>query len=513
MQEYAHPSSTSEFDATDDQAQLDMSTIHNRHWLQAERSVSTLPGEIWRWHAVDIAAQVRARSVSCAEVLEAFHRRIDSVNPQLNAIVHADRERTLETARRGEALLRSAPHEAGILHGVPITVKLNVDVAGEATTNGIPAYADRVAQADSSVVANLRSAGANIIGRSNVPPFSFRWFTENPLYGRTLNPWRADITSGGSSGGAAVSVATGMCALAHGTDIAGSIRYPAYVNGVVGLRTTPGRVPAYHPTVSQRFFGLQSMSAQGPMARSVADVSLGLCAMIAADKRDAAWVDARLEHADDLSAVKVALIDEVPGATVSHEIKTALREAANALAAAGYIIERAHPPEIEQCVDVWQSIVMTEARLGMMSAVDSMEDPDIKRSIHNMAGCAPIVDLGGYVRAIARRDELRRKWNEFLDRYPIVLLPISCRLPQPWGADLGTIEEMRALIAAQSPLIATAALGLPGISVPMGLSGGLPVGVQLVADSFRELRLLTAASVIERHNGAGMSALDFGRAK
>jgi amidase len=482
--------------------------MYNGPWPQTERSASTLPGEIWRWEAVDIAAQVRARSVSCVEVLKAFHERIDSINPRLNAIVHEDRERAIKTANRADALLRSAPHQAGILHGVPLTVKLNVDVAGEATTNGNPAYAERVAPEDSSVVANLRSAGANIIGRSNVPPFSFRWFTENPLYGRTLNPWRADITSGGSSGGAAVSVATGMCALAHGTDIAGSIRYPAYVNGVVGLRTTPGRVPAYHPTVSQRFFGLQSMSAQGPIARSAADALLGLRAMIAADTRDATWVDARLEHLDDLSAVKVALIDEVPGTTVSPEIKTALWEAASALAAAGYIIERAHPPEIEQCIDVWQSIVMTEVRLGMISAADSMEDPDIKRSVHNMADCAPIVDLGGYARAIARRDDLRRKWNELLGRYPIVLLPISCRLPQPWGADLGTIEEMRALIAAQSPLIATAALGLPGIGVPMGLSGGLPVGVQMVADSFRELRLLTAASVIERHKG-GMSALDY----
>ncbi|WP_371884257.1 amidase family protein [Caballeronia sp. S22] len=486
-----------------------MSTMHNSHWLQTERSASTLPGEIWRWDAVDIAAQVRARSVSCVEVLKAFHQRIDSINPRLNAIVHEDRERALETANQADALLRSAPHQAGILHGVPLTVKLNVDVAGEATTNGNPAYVQHIAPADSSVVANLRSAGANIIGRSNVPPFSFRWFTENPLYGRTLNPWRADITSGGSSGGAAVSVATGMCALAHGTDIAGSIRYPAYVNGVVGLRTTPGRVPAYHPTVRQRFFGLQSMSAQGPLARSVADVLLGLRAMTAADTRDATWVNARMEHADDHSAVVVALVDEVPEATVSPEIKIALREAAKALADAGYVVERANPPEIGQCVDVWQSIVMTEVRLGMISAVDSMEDPDIKRSIHNMVDCAPVVDLGGYVRAIARRDELRRKWNEFLGRYPIVLLPSSCRLPQPWGADLGTIEEMRALIAAQSPLMATAALGLPGISVPMGLSGGLPVGVQLVANSFRELRLLAAASVIERYKG-DTSALDYG---
>ena len=485
-----------------------MSTSHNDISMHGEASTTALPSEIWRWSAVDIAAQVRAGSVSCSEVIQAFHQRIDRINPRLNAIVHADRKRALEAAHQGDDLLRGAPHKIGILHGVPLTIKLNVDVAGEATTNGVPAYAERVAPADSAVVTSLRNAGANIIGRTNVPPFSFRWFTDNPLHGRTLNPWRADITSGGSSGGAGVSVATGMCAIAHGTDIAGSIRYPAYVNGVVGLRTTPGRISAYHPTISHRFYGLQSMSAQGPLARSVGDVALGLRAMIAGDTRDPAWVQARLEHSDDAVRVRVALVDEIPGSTVCAEVKDALQQAAAALATAGYIVERALPPEMEQCVEVWQSIVMTESRLGMIAGVDAIGDPDIKLSVHNMADCGPTVDLSGYVWAIARRDVLRRKWNEFLSRFPIVLLPVSCRLPQQWGADLGTLDEMRALVAAQSPMIATAALGLPGISVPTGLSGGLPVGVQLVADSFRELRLIAAASVIER-NVSMQSALDY----
>jgi amidase len=482
--------------------------MHSNNSLQAKASIASLPSEIWRWNAVDIATQIRARTVSCVEVLQAFYDRTDSVNPRLNAIVHADRKRAFDAAHQADDLLRRAPHEAGILHGVPLTIKLNADVAGEATTNGVPAYAGRVAPADSAVVTNLRRAGAIITGRTNVPPFSFRWFTEGPLYGRTLNPWSADITSGGSSGGAGVSVATGMCAIAHGTDIAGSIRYPAYVNGVIGLRTTPGRVPAYHPTTSQRFYGHQSMSAQGPLARSVADALLGLRAMTAADTRDPTWVDARLEHADDAVPVKVALVDEIPGTTVCAEVKEALLQAAASLTAAGYMVERAQPPEIDQCVEIWQSIVMTESRLGMIAAVDAIEDPSIKRSVHNMADCGPTVSLAGYAQAIARRDEMRRKWNEFLSRYPILLMPVSCRPPQPWGADLGTVDEMRALVAAQCPLIAVAALGLPGISVPTSLSGGIPVGVQLVADRFRELRLLAAASVIER-DVQMKSALDY----
>jgi amidase len=482
--------------------------MRNNVLLQSPTPLSELAADVWRWRAVDIAEQVRRGSISCVQVLQAFHARIDAVNPRLNAIVREDREQSLGAARRLDDSRRQSAPQAGILCGVPITIKLNVDVMGEATTNGVPAYSQRVAPADSAVVASLRRADAIINGRTNVPPFSFRWFTEGPLYGRTLNPWSTAITSGGSSGGAAVSVATGMCAIAHGTDIAGSIRYPAYVNGVVGLRTTPGRISAYHPTTTQRFHGLQSMSAQGPLARSVADVHLGLRAMIAADTRDPTWVDARLEYGDDAQPVKVALVDEIPDSPVCDDVKGALLQAAASLSAAGYVVERARPPAIDQCVEIWQSIVMTESRYGMLAAVDATEDPSITQSVHNMAACAPAVELAGYMQAIARRDEMRRKWNEFLRNYPILLMPTSCRLPEPWGADLGTVDEMRDLVAAQSPLIAVAALGLPGISVPTGTAGGVPVGIQLVADSFRELRLLCAASIVERDGHAG-TALDY----
>ncbi|REG49118.1 amidase [Paraburkholderia sp. BL6669N2] len=475
---------------------------------QEKLSLNVLPSEVWRWSAASIAQQIRLGSISCVEVLQAFHRRIDVVNPRLNAIVHEDREQSIGAARQLDGLHRQDSHARGILRGVPVTIKLNVDMAGEATTNGVPAYSRRVAPADSAVVTNLRCAEAVINGRTNVPPFSFRWFTEGPLYGRTLNPWSADITSGGSSGGASVSVATGMCAIAHGTDIAGSIRYPAYVNGVVGLRTTSGRIPAYHPTTAQRFYGLQSMSAQGPLARSVEDARLGLLAMLGADTRDSTWVNAILEHEDDAEPVRVALVDEIPNVVVSDEIKKALQQAAASLVEAGYVVERAQPPAIDQCVEIWQSIAMTESRFGMIAAVEETGDASIMRSVHNMAACAPSVDLGGYIKAIALRDELRRKWNEFLRAYPILLMPTSCHMPQPWGADLGTVDEMRELVAIQSPLIAVAALGLPGIHVPTGMSNGLPVGVQLVAESFRELRLLCTASVIEREAEAG-SALNY----
>lgn len=460
--------------------------------------------EPWRLGAAELAARIRAGDVSCVEAVESCFRRVDEVNPRLNAIVHADRDRALREARAADVIRAKSPERMGLLHGVPVTIKLNADVAGEATTNGVPAYAERVAAEDSAVVANLRRAGAVIVGRTNVPPFSFRWFTENPLHGRTLNPWNRDLTSGGSSGGAAVAVASGMCALAHGTDIAGSIRYPACVNGVVGLRPTPGRVPAYNPCNSARFAGLQLFSAQGPLARSVEDVVLGLRGMAADGREDPTWVPVPLDFPDDAAPVRVACVEAIPNATLAAPGRAALEQAARALAAAGYEIEYASPPSLDEAVDLWLAIVMTEVRIGMMAAVEATQDASIVASVRAMADCAPAPDLQTYAGALARRDALRREWNRFFHRYPLLLMPTSCRPPMRWGEDLQGTEAMRRLLAQQSPLIAVAALSLPGMHVPTGLCDGIPTGVQLVAGSFREQRLLAAGRIIERE--AAMAA-------
>ena len=163
---------------------------------------------------------------------------------------------------------------------MPVTVKVNVDLKGQATTGGVPANRDAVAVEDNPVVANLRRAGAVILGQTNTPEFSFRWFTENPLHGRTLNPWDPALTPGGSSGGAAAAVASGMCPIAHGNDIAGSVRYPAYACGVAGLRPTAGRIPSYDASDAQgRGLSSQVMSVEGPLARRVRDLRLALAAM------------------------------------------------------------------------------------------------------------------------------------------------------------------------------------------------------------------------------------------
>lgn len=246
--------------------------------------------ELWRWSAGDLARGIRTRQISSREAVAACLQRTQAVNPTLNAIVQVLEREALAAAdeadravARGDAL--------GPLHGVPVTTKVNVDQAGLPTTNGVVAFKDVIARDDSPVVANLRKAGAVIFGRTNTPAFSFRWFTDNDLHGRTLNPWSKAHTPGGSSGGASSAVAAGMGPIAHGNDLAGSVRFPASCTGVFGLRPSFGRVPAFQPSAAEeRPLAVQLMSVQGPLARTVADIRLALQAMAAADPRGrSAW--------------------------------------------------------------------------------------------------------------------------------------------------------------------------------------------------------------------------------
>ncbi len=196
--------------------------------------------DLWRLGAVELAAGIRARQISARAATTSVLSRIAAVNPRINALPEVMADDTLATADAADRAL-AAGLATGALHGVPVTIKVNVDMAGHATTDGIVAAKDSIATSDSPLVANLRGAGAVIVGRSNTPAFSLRWFTDNDLHGRTLNPFDPSVTPGGSSGGAAAAVATGMGPIAHGNDYGGSIRHPAWACGVVGLRTTTGR--------------------------------------------------------------------------------------------------------------------------------------------------------------------------------------------------------------------------------------------------------------------------------
>jgi amidase len=456
--------------------------------------------ELWRWPAAALAHAIRTRRVSSREAVEACLARAHAVNPAINALVEVNDDEALAAADEADrAIARGdAP---GPLHGVPVTTKVNVAQRGRATTNGIVAFRDAIAEEDSPVVANLRRAGAVLLGRTNTPAFSYRWFTENDLHGRTLNPWSRERTPGGSSGGASAAVAAGIGPIAHGNDLAGSVRYPAYCTGVYGLRPSFGRVPAFLPgAAEERPPGIQTMSVQGPLARTVGDLRIALAAMSARDPRDPWWVPAPLEGPPLPRPLRVAMTVRVPGADVHPAIVRAVEQAGAWLAEAGYAVEAVDPPHLEEAPRLWAEIADNEGRVAMLDAVERLGDAGIRRAYANMMRASPVHDLAGYVRAMARRTAQVRDWFLFLERYALVLGPVCAEPAFPWGLDTGTPEEMDRVRFAQGPQFMVPLLGLPALSAPLGSVDGVPIGVQLVGARFREDVVLDAADVLEaRH--------------
>ncbi len=386
----------------------------------------------WQWSAAETARRIRAREIGAVEVVTAHLDRMRAANPAVNAVVVELREQALgaaKTADRGNA--------SGPLHGVPVTVKINVDLAGQANSNGVPAFRDNIATEDSPVVANLRNAGAIIIGMTNTPEFSMRGFTDNPLHGLTLNPWDKSITCGGSSGGAGAAVALGIGAIAHGNDIGGSLRWPASCNGVATIKPTQGRIPAFNPSApAERPLMAQFMSSQGPLARSVADVRLGLEVMSARDPRDPWWVPAPLVGAPVPSPIKVAFA-RIPGDLVADADVVALhRKAADHLQDAGYAVSEVELPGLDATWELWRDLIMTELSVFQESQMRAHGSADFARTLDGFLELATILDREGYMRAIAQRSRILRDWLMFLERYPVILAPVSVRRTPPVNADL-----------------------------------------------------------------------------
>src|SRR6218665_3776382 len=244
-----------------------------------------LSNDLWQWTAAELAAALSAGRISSVEATESVISRMNAVNPAINAVVDTLPEIALAEARAAdEALRKHGP--LGPLHGVPMTVKVNVDYKGRATTNGVVANKDHRAENDSSTVAALRAGGLPIFGRTNTPCYSMRAFTSNDLHGATLNPHDPTITCGGSSGGAGAAVAAGIGPIAHGNDIGGSVRHPAYCCGVYGLRPTSGLLPQTSLSMPERKIVSQMMAVQGTLARSVEDIRLSMQVLSRPDPND-----------------------------------------------------------------------------------------------------------------------------------------------------------------------------------------------------------------------------------
>lgn len=450
--------------------------------------------DLWRLSAGQLARAVQHRTVSASEVTKAHLDRLAAVNPAINAVVQDCSEEALHTAAALDARI-SAGENPGPLAGVPVTIKVNVDQAGLATTNGLRIARDAVAQHDSPVVANLRRAGAIIVGRTNTPAFSLRWFTKNDLHGQTLNPRNRLITPGGSSGGAAAAVASGICALGHGTDIAGSIRYPAYACGLHGLRPTMGRVPAYNASAPDRFIGAQLMAVSGPIARTVEDLALALGAMAKADPRDPWYVPAPLEGSPFPRRAALTLApDDMP---VDAQVRAALIRAARMLEDAGWQVEELPCPPMREAAAVNATLWMADTRFAMQELIAREDEPESQFVFRQMSLAAGPLDLDSVMRALQTRATLLRQWELFLSRYPVLLCPSSGELPFDQQLDVFSEASFAKVYEAHLTQRGLPALGLPALSLATGYADGRPVGVQLVSARFREDILLAAGAALE----------------
>lgn len=449
--------------------------------------------ELWQHSALELAALIRERRVTSRAVVEAHLQRIREINPGVNAITRTLDEEALEAAERADLKLGRAD-QAGPLHGVPFTVKENVDVAGSATTWGLAALGGAVATADAPVVVNLRAAGAIPIARTNMPDLALRWHTDNAPNGATVNPWRAEVTPGGSSGGEAVALATGMTPLGVGNDLGGSLRWPAQCCGIASLRPTLGRVPDVAVTTpADPLPGLQLLNVQGPMARWVADLRAAFDLMRAAGAHDPRW--APVEAAEDVRACRVALVIDPDGLGVDANVAAGVRAAADALARAGYDVEEATPPPFMGAAELWMKFVSVDMQLLVPPAQPLLSADAVTFLAHARAGL-PELDVAGYAGAYVERFAQLRAWTEFFERYPLIVAPISTTPPFPVGFDL-TADGVQELIVRMRAVIALNALGLPAAAVPVGVADGLPQAVQVIGARFQEERCLAAAEAIE----------------
>jgi amidase len=455
--------------------------------------------ELWRLSATEIALRVANREISATEVTRQSLQRLQAVNPKINAVVQEMPEQALAQAAAVDDMIAGG-QSAGLLAGVPVTIKVNIDQRGCANTGGVRIQQDHVAEQDSPVVTNLRDAGAIIVGRSNTPAFSMRWFTRNSLHGHTLNPRNPGLTPGGSSGGAAAAVASGICAVGHGTDIAGSIRYPAYACGLHGIRPSFGRIPAVNQSLPDRHIGAQLTAVSGPIARSIADLRLSLAAMSAGSDLDPWWTPAPLEQA--ASAKRVALCISPDGLEVSAEVEQALREAAAQLGDAGWEVNEVEYPPMREAMQLQLLLWMSEYQYNGGAAVRQEDDPDANFVYAQLCENCPKVTLESLMHALQRRLSLAREWHQFLVQYPIMLCPVSAETPFPDMLDVESPEAFRRVLEAQMTQIALPLMGMPGISVATSGNGSSPMGVQLVAARWREDTLFAAATDIEARNPA-----------
>jgi amidase len=455
----------------------------------------------WKLTAVEIAEGIRARRFTCADVMLSVVERIRKLNPALNAIVVDLTERALaEAAAADRALAQGVT--PGPLHGVPVTIKVNVDQEGLATTNGLPAFANVIAPADAPLVHNLRRAGAIVVGRTNTPEVSMRATTVNPLHGRTRNPWHPEASPGGSSGGAGAATAAGFGPIHHGNDIGGSLRFPAFANGVVTIKSTPGRVPSFNPSATAEPGVTARLTAvQGVIARSVTDVRLGTRVISEGDPRDPYWVPAPFDGPPLSKPIRVAVTKNPHGYPIHRGIVGLIDRVAGYLSDAGYDVVAVEPPSIMEPARGWFTVLVTELKGVLGPTVDQHGSEEVRKIFGWYYEIGKILDLDGYRSGLGDRTRMMRAWGVFLDAHPLVLTPFLMRPMYPWNYDAQGLAQAKDLFDSAVYSYGINYLALPAGVVPIDLVEDLPAAVQIVGRRFREDTILDAMEAVEQRAG------------
>ena len=456
---------------------------------------------LWQWSACELATAVAARDISCEEVVGSAVQRMRETNSTINAVVDDLGDDAMRLAKEGDRALRDGA-KPGPLHGVPVTIKENIDQRGRATPNGVAAFANIIAPDDAPVVLNLLRAGAIPIGRTNTPEFSFRATTVNELHGRTFNPWNDWASAGGSSGGAAAGVMMGYGALAHGNDIGGSLRFPAYACGAATVKPGLGRVPAYNPSATvERGMLAQLMSVQGLVAREVRDVRAGMRALIQYDPRDPWMVPMPFDGAALDAPRQVAFTKNMFEFELHPAVDAALDAAREALQDAGYEVVEVEPPLLREAADVGVRCLFGETETMLGADIEKYGSETVKQIFAEYRRQFRPFEGDDLLKAMADRARFVRAWNVFLERWPLLLTPF---MPTPvftWDRDTQGEEGVREVLGSAIYSFSMNFMGLPAGNVPAAMHDDHPVGVQIVGRRFREDLILDALEAIEERAG------------
>ncbi|MGB9179606.1 MAG: amidase [Pyrinomonadaceae bacterium] len=458
--------------------------------------------ELTKQTVANLIELIRSRAVSPVEVVEAHLERIARLNPQLNAVVTLAPD-AMERAREAESAIMRGEN-VGPLHGLPFTVKDTIETKDLRTTSGSVFRADYIPQKDATAVAHMKSAGAILVGKTNVSEMAMDYESVNPVFGRTNNPHDLSLTAGGSSGGEAAAISSCLSPAGLGSDLAGSIRLPAHFCGICGLKPTVGRVAGdgqFPPGIGPYSLG----ATIGPMARRVEDLALLLKVLDETNDSTPAADSVRDAEKIDLRNVRVAFYTDDGVTPVSDETRDAVEAAALALERAGLEVLECRPPAVEHGPSLWLKIFSQASVAQLREVYEGQEEKAgdfIQWRLANAAKNAP-PPLDEYIKAWMERDRLRASLVEWMLKTPLILAPAGAttafkhdaRKVNVCGREVGTFRAFGYLHTFN-------VFDLPSVCVPVARSReGLPIGVQVVARPFHEEAALAAALRLERALG------------